>query len=386
MVLDPFCGSGTLLVEAVIRNIRATGLDADPLAAFIADAKLTRVEPKALSSAFESIIRRVERLTAHRHYDRLARRDISARQYEAELEGINFSIPAIPRLHHWFRRYVTIDLAIIKRAILRSRCDEQTKKVAMLCFASIIRGSSNADPVPVSGLEYTAHMRRLDEQGRVVNPLALLKRKFITALAAYSSYFNLTPPTLSYFCKVQDARTLDSSSLIAPPDVIVTSPPYVGAVDYYRRHQLEMYWLDLVSSQKERESLIERYIGRPKVYGATVGVSQIASVTAHGFVEQHLKENPSAMRSLLHYSESMRSVFQRLHVISAPHARAILVVGRGRLRGIPLPIEAIFREAASQYFRLTTVESFVTSNRYMSYSRHNGADIRQELVLCFERV
>jgi DNA modification methylase len=35
-------------------------------------------------------------------------------------------------------------------------------------------------------------------------------------------------------------------------DAVITSPPYHGAVDYYRRHQLEMFWLDSTSSQADR--------------------------------------------------------------------------------------------------------------------------------------
>src|SRR5665213_918754 len=42
LVFDPFCGSGTLLVEAAVAGRRSLGLDVDPLAVLISNAKVTR--------------------------------------------------------------------------------------------------------------------------------------------------------------------------------------------------------------------------------------------------------------------------------------------------------------------------------------------------------
>jgi hypothetical protein len=386
VVFDPFCGSGTVLVEAVVRDLLAIGSDADPLATFIADAKLTRVDPLALERYFASLTTKLESATAHRDYAKLASRDIGDRRFQSELKDLGLTIPNIPRLLHWFRKYVVIDLALTKRAIARSRVAPDLKKIALLCFASIIRGASNADPVPVSGLEYTSHMRRLDEAGRVVAPPDLLYRKFDSALSAYRNLYNATRNGSSHRCSLSDARYLNVNSFPQKPDVIITSPPYVGAVDYYRRHQLETYWLDLVATQRERERLIANYIGRPKVYRSNQTVDSTPSATARHFAITHLRDSKMATQSLLDYVVSMRQVFHRLHDVSAAHSRAVFVVGRGRLRGIPLPIELLYREIAAPYFKLTVVESFSSRNRYMSYARHNGADITQELVLCFERV
>ena len=45
-VLDPFCGSGTLIVEAVAKGRSAIGIDIDPLAACVTSVKVHRFEPK----------------------------------------------------------------------------------------------------------------------------------------------------------------------------------------------------------------------------------------------------------------------------------------------------------------------------------------------------
>src|SRR5690606_9082165 len=45
-LLDPFCGSGTVLVEARAAGLRAIGVDLNPLAVLIARAKTWTVPPR----------------------------------------------------------------------------------------------------------------------------------------------------------------------------------------------------------------------------------------------------------------------------------------------------------------------------------------------------
>src|SRR5207248_6000107 len=55
-VLDPFCGSGTTLVEAALGGQMAVGVDMNPLAVFLCNAKLQalRMEPEEINEAFRS--------------------------------------------------------------------------------------------------------------------------------------------------------------------------------------------------------------------------------------------------------------------------------------------------------------------------------------------
>ena len=66
-----------------------------------------------------------------------------------------------------------VDLARILSSIDHVNVPETHRAFFRLIFASIIRRASNADPVPVSGLEVTAHMKRLDSAGRLINPFQL---------------------------------------------------------------------------------------------------------------------------------------------------------------------------------------------------------------------
>ena len=48
VVFDPFCGTGTSLVESKLRNIDSIGFDLNPLALLIANVKTTPIEEKTL--------------------------------------------------------------------------------------------------------------------------------------------------------------------------------------------------------------------------------------------------------------------------------------------------------------------------------------------------
>ena len=48
-VLDPFCGSGTVLLEAALRGHLAIGVDVNPLARLLSRVKTTRLHAPSLS-------------------------------------------------------------------------------------------------------------------------------------------------------------------------------------------------------------------------------------------------------------------------------------------------------------------------------------------------
>ena len=47
-ILDPFCGSGTTLIEGLLANHNVIGIDIDPLSSLISKTKVTPVNPKKL--------------------------------------------------------------------------------------------------------------------------------------------------------------------------------------------------------------------------------------------------------------------------------------------------------------------------------------------------
>jgi SAM-dependent methyltransferase len=141
-VLDCFCGSGTLLVEAALTGRSAIGSDVDPIAAFVSRVKATPLDVGRLRKRWAQLEKRLEPLArSGADYDDLQWQDIDASEYETQTSDL--AVPAIPNLFHWFRRYVIVDLARLKKeGDRRTRCDA---KCALRC-ASVSGMSLDESP------------------------------------------------------------------------------------------------------------------------------------------------------------------------------------------------------------------------------------------------
>lgn len=385
-VLDPFCGSGTLLIEAAVSGLSAIGSDVDPLAVFVSQVKSRPLQASALEKSWAMLWPRIERWRrTPADYQRMRFEDISSAEMLEETARLGR--PKIPNLEHWFRRYVVVDLARIRREIRSVPIPQTHRAFFELCFASIIRASSNADPVPVSGLEVTSYMKRRDEAGRTVDPFALLLRATRRAIIDMGAFESAATKPVAVSAFRADATRV-SGRLRAPVGAVITSPPYHGAVDYYRRHQLEMFWLDLTNDQTDRLKLLERYIGRPKVPMSHEYVTGSA-IRARGAraLETRIRDvSPSRADAFKHYCEAMRRVFVSLGRVLPTGAAAVFILGHSTWNGDQLDTSELFAEVAGDLFELDEVLWYPVSNRYMSYSRRNGASIDREHVVALRRV
>ena len=388
LILDPFCGSGTLLIEANLVGRRTIGMDIDPVAVFVSRVKTLSISAKTLrrsSCKLLNLLRMLERPEST--YDRMKFGDISIAAFERELFARNLVLPQIPNFSHWFRRYVAVDLAEIQSQIDCVDVPENHRLFLQLIFASIIRKASNADPVPVSGLEVTSHMRRLEAKGRYINPFRLFRRALSQSLKDWDEYQRRRSGASSIEIKQADAMQI-RRYLRRKVDVIITSPPYHQAVDYYRRHTLEMYWLRLVNNQSERLLLRKQYIGRHGI-AKSDPIARRRSLTSPLAQQWEVKlRDRSEARAIdfRHYICAMTKCIYGMASALRQGGRAVFVLGKNTTSGgLEIPSTEIFDEIASSRLQLCTRYWYPVRNRYMTYSRRNGANIDKEYVLVYKK-
>jgi DNA modification methylase len=396
VVLDPFNGSGTVQVEASARGMKSVGMDIDPVATFIARAKVIPLRKKTLERELSRLEHKLQSLarTADEYGRRLRPQDdISAEEFDQESNGL--SIPSLLNLQHWFRRYVIIDLARIRLAIEEQISDSAYRNFFLAVFAACIRPCSNADPAPVSGVEYTKLMQERDRKGRYINPFSVFQERAKVAVEAMGEYreacrrdhlaVTLNCSTLNMEGELQAALPQQEINLI------ITSPPYLNAVDYHRRHRLEAFWLGLTDSDEAYLASYHSYIGRHRVKrcdhpaAESLDVPKLNKLLAD--IEQDDPERAMIIRA---YFVSMDRVVQQIAGILPRGGRALIAIGNS-ITGQSnkrryIETHAFLHELAQN--RGLTIEkefSYEIRNRHMNFSRHNSANINREWLLVFTR-
>ncbi len=222
-VLDPFCGSGTVLVEAMLAGRGAIGTDLNPIAVMLARAKTFPRGPErtaALVDAARGVFdfaekRRKAKAGATK---RLPREDVAifAPHVLLELDGIRAGIAEAP---------------------------PETRPELSLVLSSILvklstrRGdTSEAEVEKRIGAGYPAKLfvKKTEELARRFDELATLLHRSLDP-GAGAPRVRVYEDDATVLKKVEDASI----------DAVITSPPYVGTYDYLTHHELRMRWLGL---------------------------------------------------------------------------------------------------------------------------------------------
>jgi len=389
IVLDPFCGSGTLLVEAMPLGRNIIGLDIDPVAAFVSRVKTMRISTAQLRCSAQMLL---DAIAPHERsaeeYHSLMFADIDEVHFSTEAKAHKVDIPPIPNLSHWFRNYVVLDLAVIRREIGLLPIPERHRDFLKLCFGSIIRNSSNADPVPISGLEVTSYMLKKEEKGRQINPFTLFRKRLQKSLDDWEEFQERLVRTHSW-ARIRHGNAVTVRRHVRQPiDVVITSPPYHNAVDYYRRHTLEMYWLNFVNTRHDRLALRSKYIGRQRVAQSDPFVAgpRLQSRLAKKWEARMAYQCQQRAIDFKHYVLAMTRSVDGLSGLLKKGNRAVFVIGKNSWNGYKIPTDLLFNEIIGRNFKLTERYWYPIKNRYMTYTRRNDANIDKEYVLVYTRI
>jgi len=220
-VLDPFCGSGTTLVEAILCERNAIGVDVNPLAALISRAKTAQLG-EAEVEVLEAAVREASRLVERRYI----------RGSKVLAERARYLLPKYHNFDYWFDRHVAEELALIKSVIIGLR--PPMNDILLGALSSIIVGVSHQD-----GETRYARVERRIARGETLRRFVEKMKRVVPDLQALA---RRSHGKARVFC--EDAQALKSVAK-GSVDLAVFSPPYPNAFDYHLYHRHRMFWLDM---------------------------------------------------------------------------------------------------------------------------------------------
>lgn len=318
VVLDPFCGSGTTLVEAQRAGLPSIGVDLNPIACLISRVKTSPLEGGFLEAATE-IAGRAKRLN-------------------------EVPSPDIPNVDHWFKKDVQLAVGALAKTITGSTYAGWLDPLRLALSSILVRVSNQESDTryaaidkPVSGGDvyeyFLSAAKKLD--------VALRGRDWVLPEALVIE---------------NDVLKVSSSDIGADVGMVITSPPYPNAYEYWLYHKYRMWWLGFDPlAVKEQE------------IGARAHFFKKNRHTAELFVDQ------------------MRGVFSLVSSVLVSGGFVCFVVGRSKIHGEIVDNGDIVEKVAKEN-NLHLVDRF---DRVMNAKRKSfnlaHANIKTETVLVFEK-
>ena len=222
-VLDPMMGSGTVVRQALEYGHDAIGYDLDPLAVLMSRAWTTEVSDNDIAAMLEQVLMKVEELGEA----------VPALAWQQDDETSNF-------INYWFYEAQRGDLARIAHVLGNlDAADLDPKQRAALDIVKV--GFSRIIITKEMGASLardTSHSR--PHRVATVSEYKVVQ-SFERSVAQLRKRLESHPPKGSARVGSGDARALDLAD--ATIDAVITSPPYLNAIDYMRGHRMSLVWL-----------------------------------------------------------------------------------------------------------------------------------------------
>jgi len=355
VVVDPFMGSGTTLVEGLLRGGMTIGVDIDPLARFIARAKVTPVDDE-----------RVAGLGA----------EIAAR-WRAPAATLQAPMPDIGNFGHWFAAEQWGWVQSLRDTILGLECDDRERAFLLAVFSSTLRWVSNADDQ--SQKTYVSGTLRKRPPA-----VADVFWRFLRRAEAGLADLNRKRHSESVIVIPDEADATRLSVQPGSVDLAVTSPPYLDSVDYPYNMMLEYFWLGPLLGVPDRRAFNAL---RRRPIGAKQPAERIAlPAPLEGTVP--LDAMPPARRAAATtYFALMERHFTEMVRCLKPDAHYAFVIGNSQTHLDVVPLhDALVRLAADAGLGLERAFGYRIRRHYMKFPRRGrGGIILIDWVLVFRK-
>lgn len=376
-ILDPFCGSGTTLVEGILAGHNVIGVDIDPLSLWISKVKTTRVNMSRLIDIPGWLVKSIKMRNKG--------------GFKPECETID----------HWFLPGAIAKLSIIRGLINeipgKFGDDHEIKDIQdllMICFSSIIRRVSNADNE--SQKTYVSHTKI--KQPEDVNDLFISQLEmFIRRIDHFSKSVN--PELKRKYIRSSSANPLKEALKGEKIDLVITSPPYIKAIDYIYNQMAELFWVgDLLEMQTQEKQNNHRgkYIGNKTMgklefsnynpHKDLFGIEKLDKKIQQVFDADKKNGHRHSYVTFKYFSDMDKHFFQ-IKKCMRKGVRYVMVVGDSSVSGIYFETaDFLIQIAQKNGFRNINQWGYKIKNRYMRFDRKGrGGIIKIDQVLSFEK-
>jgi tRNA G10 N-methylase Trm11 len=305
VLFDPYCGTGTSLVEGSLRRLICIGIDLNPLARLISKVKTQQID---INNIIEFRIHFLELYNSYKN---------------------EIVIPKITNINYWFKEKQLQQLSIIKRCI-DTISVEIEKEFFLIPFSETLREVSLT-----RNNEFKLY-RIPKEKIEQHNPdtLSLFLNKVDRNINGYKKYMECNP---TYNVSIYDFdSSKDIPNTIIPEnfvDIVITSPPYGDSrttVAYGQFSTLSNEWMGIENARKLDSNLMG---------GLVTEIEQTGLKALDNIIFNISLEKPKRAKEIYSfYRDYKQSIFNVSKTIK--HGGIVAyVVGNRRVNDIELPTD-----------------------------------------------
>lgn len=332
-ILDPFCGSGTTLLEGYLNGYKTYGADFNPLAAKIAWAKtgILEINPDVFRETVGALLDKIDSLPSR-----------FAKQRD------EFNPTCVDEIERWFPEPVINKLNWLMKAI-RGLSDGVVLDFLEVVLSSIIRQVSQQDPNDL----------RIRKRKEPIDDADVLKL-FVDALEVQykriEKFWSVRgyAPIRFFPSKVIEGdtrlpQTLDSLGITKEKvDFVLTSPPYATALPYIDTDRLSLLVL-LGLDSSDRRPVEQNLIGSREIINGDKKVLENQILESNADLPKPLidylqdihrristsdagfrRKNMPAL--LLRFFQDMSAVINNCYGSLRPAGQAMIVIGDNRMK------------------------------------------------------
>jgi hypothetical protein len=366
-VLDPMMGSGTVLAMARSKGHKAIGFDIDPLAVLISKVWTTAFDPDEIREEANGVLVR-----ARQNFNDISQKD--AYPAGADEKTCHF-------VSYWFDGYARRQLSALSMSIARLR-SEITRNVLWCAFSRLIICKQSGASLAMDLSHSRPHKTFHTAPSKPFN-------KFLSAVEhVIANGINKKQVGRGPAPSVGLGSALSLPLRDCSVDLVLTSPPYLNAIDYIRCSKFSLVWMGY--SVAELRRLRSGSVGSEAARDEPLDDREVKGIVDGLDLKPTLDSRQEQI--LRRFIGDMRGAIGEVGRVLSRTGKAVYVVGENTLRGTYIRTSIIvskLAQLAGLTLKKSQARTLPANRRYMPPPTTGGtggkidARMRREVVLTF---
>jgi len=340
-VLDCFTGSGTTLIEALSAGHAAIGMDVDPVAILISKVQTQKYTEKWLTTFMHETLAQLvvleKEITTAVPNLRFLQKGTSF-----GVNGYIAMIPDRPEIDFWFSASQRAILAGLT-AFAQDIRDHRKRSIMRVAISSAIVRKWPNTLSRAMDIDHSRPHRGNPERTTIAQQFKLFRRVFTDVLNGLKAMVP-TMQNWDHSAEVIEGDCVGSIGTLPPNSVglVLTSPPYVDAIDYPRAHKFSEWWLNPLGERCKREN----YIGLRRLGNKDTVIAdarEIAPETMRNLIWLE-RNSPAKYRLVCRYVLDMAEVIFGCRRALRDDGKLVFVLADNKIEGRTVPVVSITKE------------------------------------------